>query len=173
MLLFIAKIKRKLSARQFLFLHGRHDLSKKHCAKLLIKTGASIDGSIVIRPPFFFERGNFKVGKGVFINSGCVFLDKSLITIGDYVMFGPHVRLCTTAHDTHPDRRRTNDTNAPISIGSNVWLGAGAVVLPGVTVGENSVIAANSVVTESVPPNALYAGSPARFKRWLIEPLSS
>lgn len=69
-----------------------------------------------------------------------------------------------------PQRRKDNDYIAPITVGDNAWIGAGAVVLPGINIGHNSVIAANSVVTEDVPPNALYAGSPAKFKKWLVEP---
>ncbi|MFJ3485835.1 sugar O-acetyltransferase [Pseudomonas sp. NPDC090202] len=173
MLLIVAKLKRTLSARQFSQLLDRYDLGKKRSTQLLKKTGVSVDGTVVIRPPFYFERGNLTLGRGVFINSGCVLLDQAPIVIGDDVMLGPQVRLCTTTHDTRPDQRKTGHRHAPISIGHNAWLGAGVVVLPGVTIGANSVIAANSVVTQDVPENAMYAGAPARFKKWLVEPVQS
>lgn len=80
-------------------------------------------------------------------------------------MFGPQMRLCTTGLDVHPERRKSNDYTAPITVSDNAWIGAGSMVLPGVSIAHNSVVAANSVVTEDVPPNALYAGAPARFKK--------
>lgn len=173
MLLFIAKLKRTLSPRQFIRLLDRYDLGKKHANRLMRKAGIQTQGQVIIRPPFYFERGNLDLGQRVFINSGCVFLDQAPIRIGERSMIGPQVRLCTSSHDVAPERRHTHDVTGPISIGNNAWLGAGVVVLPGVTIGDNSVIAANSVVTQDVPANALYAGSPARFKKWLTEPAAA
>nr|WP_015647659.1 sugar O-acetyltransferase [Pseudomonas sp. GLE121]AGL12849.1 acetyltransferase [Pseudomonas sp. GLE121] len=166
--LLVARLKRRLSPRQFVQVLATHDLGKKHVNRLLRKTGVATPGDAVIRAPFYFERGNIRLGHRVFINTGCVFLDEAPISIGDRTMLGPKVSLCTTGHDTHPDRRATHHTSAPITIGENVWIGAGVVVLPGVTIGANSVIAANSVVTTDIPENVLYAGSPARFKRSLL-----
>jgi maltose O-acetyltransferase len=170
LLLFVAKLKKTLSPRQFMRLLDTHDLGKKQMNRLLAKTGASTESHVVIRPPFYFERGNLELGQGAFINSGCVFLDEATIRIGRMAMLGPQVRLCTTSHDINPQRRKDNDYIAPITVGDNAWIGAGAVVLPGVSIGHNSVVAANSVVTQDVLPNALYAGSPAKFKKWLVEP---
>ncbi|WP_205299938.1 DapH/DapD/GlmU-related protein [Pantoea sp. Tr-811] len=170
MLLFIAKLKRTLTPRQYIRLLDTHDLGKKVSNRLMAKVGISTEGKVVIRPPFYFEQGNLELGEGAFINSGCVFLDEAPIRIGRYAMLGPQVRLCTTSHDVHPERRKSNDFTAPITVSDNAWIGAGCVVLPGVSIGCNSVVAANSVVTEDVPPNALYAGSPARFKKWLVVP---
>ena len=104
----------------------------------------------------------------VLINAGCVFLDQASITIGPDAMLGPQVRLCTTTHDLNPALRHTHTRSSPISIGANAWIGAGTVILPGVSIGENSVVGANSVVNADVPANAMYAGSPARFKKWLV-----
>ncbi|MFJ2524613.1 DapH/DapD/GlmU-related protein [Pseudomonas sp. P1B16] len=168
--LFIAKLKRSLTPRQLMRLLDTHDLGKKQTNRLMAKAGIRTEGSVVIRPPIYFERGNLELGKGAFINSGCVLLDEATIRIGRKAMLGPQVRLCTTSHDVHPDRRKSNDYIAPITVGDNAWIGAGAVILPGVNIGQNSVVAANSVVTEDVVANALYAGSPAKFKKWLVEP---
>ena len=172
MFLLFAKLKRTLSPRQFIRLLDRYDLGKKHANRLMRKAGIQSQGGVIIRPPFYFERGNLDLGQQVFINSGCVFLDQALISIGEKTMLGPQVRLCSTTHDVDPEYRKTHTVHAPITIGKNAWLGAGVVVLPGVTIGDNSVIAANSVVTQDVPPNALYAGAPARFKKWLVQPAS-
>lgn len=172
LLLLVAKLKRRLSPRQFIRLLDTHDLGKKQANRFMAKTGIRTEGRVVIRPPFYFERGNLELGEGAFINSGCVFLDEAPIRIGRHAMLGPQVRLCTTSHDVHPDRRKSNDYTAPITVGDNAWIGAGSVVLPGVSIGQNSVVAANSVVTQDVAPNALYAGSPARFKKWLVTPPS-
>ncbi|MGV8864523.1 MAG: DapH/DapD/GlmU-related protein [Pseudomonas sp.] len=164
------KLKRRLTPGQFLRLFNSIDLGKKHYTRLICKTGVISDGNVVIRPPFYFGHGNINFGNQVFVNTGCVFSDEAQITIGNGVMLGPQVRLFTLTHDIHPERRRTHNMIAPIVIGNNAWLGSGVVVLPGVTIGENSVIAANSVVTSDVLANALYVGAPARFKKWLIEP---
>lgn len=111
--------------------------------------------------PIFYEYGRITIGQGVYINTGCVFLDHASISIGDNTLIGPNVTLTTASHETSPELRCSGVTQAPISIGHKVWLGAGVVVLPGVTIGNNSVIAANSVVRSDVPENTLYAGSPA------------
>lgn len=167
MKLWLYSLKKTIKPAQYIRLLNAYDLSKKKSNRLLRKTGVSTQGNAVIRAPFYFERGRITLGRNVLINSGCVFLDHGGITIGDDVLLGPQVRLCTTTHDLSPERRHSHTRSMPIIIGANAWLGAGAVVLPGVNIGENSVIGANSVVTTDVPPNAVYAGIPARFKKWV------
>ncbi|EBN0073378.1 acetyltransferase, partial [Salmonella enterica subsp. enterica serovar Virchow] len=103
----------------------------------------------------------------VFINANCNFLDNALITIDDKTMIGPNVTICTVNHFASPEKRHEDNIIQPVKIGKNVWIGAGAVILPGVTVGDNSIIAANSVVNRNVPANSLYAGTPARFIKML------
>lgn len=155
--------KLKVSTARTLF--NTQNLRRKSRNKLLIKSGVVIKGESAVTPPFFYEHGRITIGNSVFINAGCVFLDNAQISIGNDTLIGPHVTLATADHYVSPELRGNGVTQAPISIGDNVWLGAGVVVLPGVKIGNNSVIAANSVVCSDVPENALYAGTPAVFKR--------
>ncbi len=116
-------------------------------------------------PPFYTAFGKLtKVGKGVFINFGCTFLDQGGITIEDGVFIAPDVKLLTEGHPEDPALRHTLVT-APIHIGRNVWIGAGAMILPGVTIGENAIIAAGAVVNRDVPANMIVGGVPARELR--------
>ncbi len=116
-------------------------------------------------PPFYTAFGKLtKVGKGVFINFGCTFLDQGGITIEDGVFIAPDVKILTEGHPEEPTRRRTLVT-APVHIGRNVWIGAGAMILPGVTIGENAIIAAGAVVNKDVPANMIVGGVPARELR--------
>jgi len=118
-------------------------------------------------PPFFYEFGRIEIHDNVYINAGCVFLDNNNISIGCNTLIGPNVTLTTATHPVDPILRNTDIISSPIVIGDNVWIGAGVVVLPGVKIGHNSVIAANSVVKSDVPENVLFAGCPAVFKRKL------
>lgn len=127
--------------------------------------GQEPDESVRMFPPFYTAFGKFtKVGKGVFINFGCTFLDRGGITLEDDVFIGPHALLVTENHPENPSERR-NVYAKPITIRQGAWIGAGAVILPGVTVGRNSIVGAGSVVTKDVPDNAIAAGNPARVKR--------
>lgn len=153
----------KVPAARTLF--NTQNLRRKSRNKLLVKSGVVIEGEIAVTPPFYWEHGQITIGNSVFINAGCVFLDNAQISIGNDTLIGPHVTLATADHAVSPELRGNGVTQAPISIGHNVWLGAGVVVLPGVNIGDNSVIAANSVVCSDVPENVLYAGTPAVFKR--------
>lgn len=168
MMLWLYNLKKHLKPAEYTRLLSTHDLGKKKSNRLLSKTGVVTAGNAVIRPPFYFERGRITLGKNVLINAGCVFLDQASITIGADAMLGPQVRLCTTTHDMNPALRHSHTRSSPITIGANAWIGAGVVILPGVTIGENSVIGANSVVSVNVPANAMYAGTPARFRKWLV-----
>lgn len=116
-------------------------------------------------PPFYTAFGkNTRVGRGVFINFGCTFLDQGGITIEDGVFIAPDVKILTEGHPEEPTRRRTLVT-APVHIGRNVWIGAGAMILPGVTIGENAIIAAGAVVNKDVAANMIVGGVPARELR--------
>ncbi|SFM10550.1 sugar O-acetyltransferase [Halanaerobium salsuginis] len=127
--------------------------------------GKSIDKSFMLFPPFYTDFGkNISVGKNVFFNTGCTFQDKGGIIIGDNTMLGQNVVLCTINHGLAPDKRNVN-YSAPINIGRNVWIAARVIILPGVTIGDNAVIAAGSVVTKDVPANKLVAGVPAEIKK--------
>lgn len=127
--------------------------------------GSPVDVTFAIFPPFYTDCGkNIHMGKKVFINSGCRFQDQGGITIGDGVLIGHNVVLATINHDINPGKRADLHP-APIVIGNDVWIGANATVLPGVTIGDGAVIAAGAVVTRDVPPNVIVGGVPARIMK--------
>jgi len=128
--------------------------------------GQAVDASFSLIPPFYTESGvHIRVGRNVFVNQNCTFYDLGGIDIGDEVMIGPNVSLITSGHPLEPSRRRDGVVARPIVIERNVWIAAGATIIGGVTVGENAVVAAGSVVTRDVPPDTLVAGNPARVIR--------
>lgn len=130
-------------------------------------TGRPVDPTFRLFPPFTSECGkNIRIGKRVFINSGCRFQDHGGVTIGDDALIGHNVTLSTLNHDLDPAKRK-DMRPAPIVIGKNVWIGAGSTVLPGVTVGDSAVVAAGAVVTKDVPENTVVAGVPARVVKEL------
>lgn len=124
--------------------------------------GTEIDESTIIFPPFYTNFGRFiRLGKNIFINHACSFLDIGGITIEDDVQIGPRVNLTSENHPLEPSERKVL-IHRPILIKRNAWIGAGATILPGVTVGENAVVAAGAVVSRDVPPNTVVAGIPAK-----------
>lgn len=126
-------------------------------------TGKKIDASFGLFPPFTTDFGkNITIGKDVFINSGCHFQDQGGIVIGDGAFIGHNVVLATINHDLDPRNNRKNHY-APINIGKNVWIGANATVLPGVSIGDWAVIGAGAVVTKDVPAKSVVGGVPARI----------
>lgn len=125
--------------------------------------GKPVDQSFGLFPPFYTDCGkNITIGKNVFINSGCHFQDQGGITIGDGVLIGHNVVLATLNHDFSPKKRSTLHP-APIVIGENVWIGSNATIVPGVTIGNGSIIAAGAVVTKNVPENVVAGGVPAKI----------
>lgn len=125
--------------------------------------GTPIDQSTAIFAPFYTNFGrHIALGKHVFINHACSFLDMGGITLEDHVLIGPRVNLITENHPLNPADRRSLICQ-PILIKKNAWIGAGATVLPGVTIGENAVVAAGAVVSKDVPDNTVVAGVPARI----------
>ncbi|MEE6280416.1 DapH/DapD/GlmU-related protein [Georgenia sp. MJ170] len=130
-------------------------------------TGRAVDESVTVFPPFYSDFGkNITLGKRVFINSGCRFQDQGGVVIGDDCLIGHNTVLATLNHDLAPSRRADMHP-ASIVLGRNVWLGANVTVLPGVTIGDNAVVAAASVVTKDVQENTVVVGSPARVVRTL------
>ena len=126
-------------------------------------TGTDKNPTLNLITPFYTDFGrNIRVGKNVFINNCCTFMDRGAITIGDGAFIGPRVNLITENHGITPASRRTL-TSRPIVIGKNVWIGAAATILPGVKIGDNSIIGAGAVVTCNVPPNMVVAGNPAKI----------
>lgn len=125
--------------------------------------GKPVDQSFGLFPPFYTDCGkNITIGKNVFINSGCHFQDQGGITINDGVLIGHNVVLATLNHDFSPKKRSTLHP-APIVIGKNVWIGSNATVVPGVTIGNGSIVAAGAVVTKNVPENVVVGGVPAKI----------
>lgn len=132
-------------------------------------TGRAVDNSFRMFPPFYSDFGrNISFGKKVFINACCCFQDQGGITIGDGAFIGHRVVLATLNHGFPPEDRSTNYP-APITIGKNVWVGAGATILQGVTIGDNAVVAAGAVVSKNVEPDTIVGGIPARFIKTVDE----
>jgi acetyltransferase-like isoleucine patch superfamily enzyme len=132
--------------------------------------GKPVGDGFVLIPPFYATGGlDTRVGRNVFVNQNCTFYDLGGLDIADEVMIGPNVSLITSGHPLAPSRRRDFVTARPIVIERNVWIAAGAIVIGGVTVGENAVVAAGSVVTRDVPANSLVGGNPARIIRSIAE----
>ena len=132
----------------------------------------SVGDGTVIMPQFTCDYGyNIRLGLNVFINYHCIFLDCAPIDIGNDVQVGPAVQLYTAQHPLEAEIRRSGLESArPIRIGSDVWIGGGAVILPGVTIGDRSVVGAGSVVVHSVPADCVAVGNPARVVRTLGSP---
>jgi len=120
-----------------------------------------------IRPPFHCDYGySIKLGKDVFLNFNCVILDGVEVVIGDGTQIGPGVQLLTADHPRTPEERASGaEFGKPIHIGKNVWIGAGALILPGVNIGDDAIIGAGSVVTKDVPKGTTVMGNPARPKK--------
>jgi len=124
---------------------------------------------LYVEPPFFCDYGfNIHVGARVYMNFQCTILDCNRVEIGDDVMIGPGVHIYTATHPVDPDERVEGPEQAlPVRIGSRVWIGGRAVILPGVTIGEGTTIGAGSVVTQDIPPRVLAVGNPCRVLRAL------
>ncbi len=144
---------------------GVDDGAQRH--DLLLELLGHLGQDSEIRPPLRCDYGyGIRIGARTFVNVGLVALDVASITIGDDVQIGPDVQLLTPTHPIEPDPRRDKwEAAEPIVIGDNAWLGGGVIVLPGVTIGENTVVGAGSVVTADLPSNVVAAGNPARVLR--------
>ncbi|MBN9327166.1 MAG: transferase [Cellulomonas sp. 73-145] len=128
--------------------------------------GRPLPPRVTIYPPFFTDHGlHLELGERVFVNQSCTFLDYAGIRLGERVMVAPKVTFITVGHPVDVDDRRVWLTGGPIDVGENVWIGAGATILPGVSIGRDSVIAAGSVVAEDVPAGTLVAGPKASVRR--------
>jgi maltose O-acetyltransferase len=132
---------------------------------LLAERLAAVGEGSIVRPPFHCDYGwNIRLGSRVFINFNCVILDVAQVAIGDDTRIGPAVQIYTAEHPLDPAVRRSGlESGRAVSIGSNVWIGGGAIILPGVTIGDDAVIGAGSVVTHDVPAGARVAGNPAHL----------
>ena len=135
--------------------------------KLLLERFAVVGDGSVVRPPFHCDYGyNISLGKGVFLNFNCVILDVVAVTIGDKTQIGPGVQILTADHPRDLAKRNAGlEYGRPIHIGRNVWIGGGALILPGVTIGDDAIVGAGSVVTRDVPRGATVLGNPARLRK--------
>ncbi len=159
-----------LRAQQLTFRFNQtppHEIEQRR--ELLQELFGAMGQDVLIEPPFHCDFGsNIYIEDGVFINYNCVFLDCADIALGRGTMLGPAVQIYAATHPTDAATRAAGlELAGPVIIGSNVWIGGGAIILAGVTIGDNSVIGAGSVVTRDVPANVVAAGNPCRVLRQL------
>ena len=143
-------------------INGAYHTDEELRALMSRLVGYRVDDGFRLFPPVYTDFGkNIKIGKDVFVNSGCCFQDQGGVTLGDGCLVGHNVVFATLDHDKRPGRRG-DMTAAPIVVGKDVWIGAHATILKGVTIGDDAIVAAGAVVTRDVPPNTIAAGVPAR-----------
>jgi maltose O-acetyltransferase len=138
--------------------------------RILVELFGKGGESVWMHPPFFCDYGsNILLGERVFFNFNCVVLDVCLVKIGDFTLFGPAVQIYTATHPMNAEQRRKQEFGKPIEIGSDVWIGGGAIICPGVKIGSKTVIGAGSVVTRDIPDGVFAAGNPCRVIREITE----
>lgn len=159
----------RLRARQLCEAMNRSDPADQATRQqVVLDLFAATGPDVWLEPPFRCDYGyNIRVGNSVYFNFDCVILDVCEVRIGDFVLFAPGVHVYTATHPLEAKLRRTQEFGQPVTIGSDVWVGGRAIICPGVTIGQRSVIGAGSVVTKDVPPGVLVAGNPARVIRAL------
>src|SRR5205085_12113858 len=140
---------------------------RRRILKELLGSGGD---DVWLQPPFFCDYGwNILLGRKCFFNFNCVVLDVCRVTVGDFTLFGPAVQVYTATHPLNAELRRKQEFAKPIEIGSDVWIGGGAIICPGVKIGSRSVIGAGSVVTRDIPARVFAAGNPCRVIREITE----
>jgi maltose O-acetyltransferase len=138
--------------------------------RILVELMGTGGDSVWMQPPFFCDYGsNIHLGERVFYNFNCVVLDVCEVRIGDFTLFGPAVQIYTPVHPMNAELRRKQEYGKPIEIGSDVWVGGGAIICAGVKIGQRSVIGAGSVVTRDIPAGVFAAGNPCRVIREITE----
>lgn len=139
--------------------------------EILKKLFGKAGKNIWIEPPFHCDYGwNIEAGENFYANYGLTILDVGKVTFGNNVMIAPNVSIYTAGHPVHPDSRNSGyEYGIPITIGNNVWIGGSVVILPGVTIGDNAVIGAGSVVTKDIPGDVIAAGNPCRVIRKITD----
>lgn len=142
------------------------DLDDPQRRRLLQQLLGAGGDTAIITPPFFCDYGTqIELGEKVYFNFNCVVLDVCRVRIGDFTLIGPAVQIYTPLHPMAAEPRRREEFGAPVEIGRDVWIGGGAIILPGVRIGDRAVIGAGSVVTRDVPPDVFAAGNPCRVIR--------
>jgi maltose O-acetyltransferase len=142
------------------------ELRRGLCNRIFAKGG----DTVWLQPPFYCDYGsNIELGDRVFFNFNCAVLDVCRVRIGDYTLLGPGVQILTPMHPLNAALRRKQEYGKPVEIGADVWVGAGALILPGVSIGSRAVIGAGSVVTRDIPANVFAAGNPCRVIRAITD----
>lgn len=151
-------------------LNATREAEQDERRRLLQSLLGSGGDDVWIQPPFFCDYGsNIRLGTKCYLNFNCIFLDVCQIRVGDHTLFGSGVHVYTATHPLDPVRRREQEFGKPVMIGSDVWIGGGAIICPGVSIGSRSVIGAGSVVTRDIPEGVLAAGNPCRVIRELSD----
>jgi len=151
-------------------LNATRDAEQQERGKILRELFGSGGDTVWMQPPFFCDYGsNIKLGERVFFNFNCVVLDVCPVLIGSFTLFGPAVQIYTPMHPLNAEQRRREEFGRPVEIGSDVWVGGGAIILPGVRIGSRALIGAGSVVTRDIPQGVFAAGNPCRVIRKITE----
>ena len=147
-------------------LNATRDRDADERRRLLVDLFGAGGDTVWMQPPFYCDYGtNIELGERVYFNFNCVVLDVCRVRIGDFTLFGPAVQIYTALHPMNAQLRRLQEFGKPVEIGSDVWVGGAAVILPGVRIGSQSVIGAGSVVTRDIPDRVFAAGNPCRVVR--------
>jgi maltose O-acetyltransferase len=147
-------------------LNATRESERETRRQILLQLFGKGGDTVWMQPPFFCDYGsNIELGERVFFNFNCVVLDVCPVKIGDFTLFGPSVQILTPMHSLNAELRRQQEFGKPISIGSDVWVGGGALILPGVRIGSRTVIGAGSIVTRDIPDDVFAAGNPCRVIR--------
>ena len=151
-------------------LNATREWAQQERRRILRELFGTSGDSVWMQPPFFCDYGtNIELGERVFFNFNCIVLDVCRVRIGDYTLIGPAVQIYTPMHPLDAGERRQKEFGKPVEIGSDVWIGGGAIILPGIRIGSRAVIGAGSVVTRDVPDQVFAAGNPCRVIRPLEE----
>jgi maltose O-acetyltransferase len=151
-------------------LNATNEAEGEQRRRILCQLFAAGGDTVWMQPPFFCDYGmNIELGERVFFNFNCIVLDVCRVRIGDYTLFGPAVQIYTPMHPMNAQLRRRQEFGKPVEIGSDVWVGGGAIILPGVRIGSRAVIGAGSVVTRDVPQGVFAAGNPCRVLRTIAD----
>jgi maltose O-acetyltransferase len=160
-----ARVRARDLCRQLNSLPESDQAARRQLTQQLCAQGGD---SVWLQPPFFCDYGaNIHLGQRVFFNFNCIVLDVCEVRVGDFTLFGPAVQIYTATHPLNAALRRTQEFGKAISVGSDVWVGGGAILCPGISIGDHSVIGAGSVVTRNIPPGVFAAGNPCRVIREL------
>ncbi len=164
-------VRRRANARDLcLELNSSRESEQKLRRIILKDLFGSGGGTATVQPPFHCDYGtNIHLGEKVYFNFGCVVLDVCEVRIGDFTIFGPSVQIYTATHPLDALARRGKESGKPVVVGSDVWIGGGAILCPGVTIGSRAVIGAGSVVTRDIPDDVFAAGNPCKVIRRIEE----